>query len=291
MGVNSSGQYSSLSKEDHTMKRSILRSSCLAAAVGLLTLAGCASGDDDRSYSSASYPTPQASAGVRDAQQRLEELGLYTGPVDGLWGPDTEDAVARFQRNHRLTTTARLDDETWATLRDASSSQPIYMRDATDIRTIQNRLRQLGYYNGPADGVWGSDTQAALEQFQQARGMRPGEVTVVTIAAMGLDPGVFRDHAVASTQQTAQTAPASGGLRMGEQLEPRVIRGVQRRLRAVGFYSGPADGIWGPDTQQALTEFQKSRGLQASGALTPTTASMLGLNPNDLRSSVASYRR
>jgi peptidoglycan hydrolase-like protein with peptidoglycan-binding domain len=62
-------------------------------------------------------------------------------------------------------------------------------------------------------------------------------------------------------------------------------------LRAVGFYSGPADGIWGPETQQALTEFQKSRGLQASGALTPTTASMLGLNPNDLRSSVASYRR
>ncbi len=54
---------------------------------------------------------------------------------------------------------------------------------------VQERLRQLGAYTGRVDGVWGPDSQAALERFQQGRGLQPtGQINPATAQAMGLDP-------------------------------------------------------------------------------------------------------
>ena len=42
---------------------------------------------------------------------------------------------------------------------------------------------------GRADGVWGPDSQAALERFQQARGLQvTGQLNQATAATLGLDP-------------------------------------------------------------------------------------------------------
>lgn len=40
---------------------------------------------------------------VRDTQQRLQELGYYTGSVDGIFGSRTYDALVAFQRDNGLT--------------------------------------------------------------------------------------------------------------------------------------------------------------------------------------------
>ena len=57
---------------------------------------------------------------------------------------------------------------------------------------------------------------------------------------------------------------------------------MQARLRALGFYRGQADGVWGPGTQAAIERFQQGRGLQATGQINPVTAQALGLDPNNL---------
>lgn len=49
---------------------------------------------------------------VRRAQHALKDQGLYKGPIDGVVGPQTRDAVARYQRDHNLKQTAMLDDQT-----------------------------------------------------------------------------------------------------------------------------------------------------------------------------------
>lgn len=49
---------------------------------------------------------------VKRAQQALKDQGLYKGSIDGVVGPQTRDAVARYQRDHKLQQTAMLDDET-----------------------------------------------------------------------------------------------------------------------------------------------------------------------------------
>ncbi len=263
------------------MKRAVVRFSILVASA--FALGACAYDDTPQPRPQIAWQAPPADPELRDAQADLRTLGAYNGPVDGLWGPETAAAVERFQRDHRLTVTARLDDATLTALHAATAPAPLQVSDASDVRALQNRLNQLGFYYGPADGVWGPDTQIALESFQRSRHLAPGQVTVATLSAMGLDANAFdRRTVVADAAQIQRTSTP---------LEPPVIRGVQQRLRVMGFYRGPADGIWGPDTRSALIDFQKSRGLDATGDLTPTTASVLGLTPNNLRRSVTNYSR
>lgn len=227
---------------------------------------------------------PQPSAEVREAQNRLHTLGLYDGGADGLWGPETQAAVERFQRNQNLPVTARLDGTTLSALRGADTA-PISVTDQTDVRTMQNRLRQLNFYNGPADGVWGPGTQVALENFQRARGLPVGQVTRATIAAMGLDAAAFPTRSAS----IGSAAPARATV-AGNTLDRGVVRGIQQKLRQNGFYTGAVDGVWGPRTQAALSRFQRSRGIESTGELNPTTISALGLDPNNLAASAASVR-
>jgi peptidoglycan hydrolase-like protein with peptidoglycan-binding domain len=61
-------------------------------------------------------PGPPAPRFVREAQRTLRELGYQPGPVDGVVGPKTQDALAKYQRSERIQVTRRLDAETMARL-------------------------------------------------------------------------------------------------------------------------------------------------------------------------------
>ncbi len=55
-----------------------------------------------------------------------------------------------------------------------------------------------------------------------------------------------------------------------------LIRNLQRKLKKLGYYHGPIDGIYGPMTQRAVNQYQKDNGL-AQGALTLQTCKALEL--------------
>jgi len=40
---------------------------------------------------------------------------------------------------------------------------------------------------------------------------------------------------------------------------------IQTILKKTGFYSGPIDGIFGPQSRKAIKAFQKAKGLQVDG--------------------------
>jgi len=50
--------------------------------------------------SSQQQPTPDR---YREIQQALNDKGYFKGPVDGAWGPDSVEALKRFQRDQNLT--------------------------------------------------------------------------------------------------------------------------------------------------------------------------------------------
>jgi len=57
--------------------------------------------------------TVVTSAGdIRTAQRQLKERGYYAGPVDGVIGPATENALRAYQRDRGLKVTGRLDSPT-----------------------------------------------------------------------------------------------------------------------------------------------------------------------------------
>lgn len=53
---------------------------------------------------------------VVDVQERLQREGYYTGPIDGVLGPMTRQAITAYQADHGLAITATIDQPTLATL-------------------------------------------------------------------------------------------------------------------------------------------------------------------------------
>jgi len=49
-------------------------------------------------------------------QEALAQAGYYYGPIDGVLGPETRDAILRFQADNGLATTAAIDEATLSTL-------------------------------------------------------------------------------------------------------------------------------------------------------------------------------
>lgn len=47
-----------------------------------------------------------------------------------------------------------------------------YGSSGDEVRQIQQKLKNWGYYNGNVDGVFGSKTQEAVKKFQKANGLK-----------------------------------------------------------------------------------------------------------------------
>ena len=154
------------------------------------------------------YSQPLSPAALTQVQERLRQVGAYNGRADGIWGPDSQSALERFQQSRGLQVTGQLNQATAATL-GLNPGELLASRSGTPgagidaapaaatsntlsraaVRNIQSRLRTLGFYRGQVDGAWGSGTQAAIERFQQGRGLQPtGQINPVTAQALGLDP-------------------------------------------------------------------------------------------------------
>lgn len=63
---------------------------------------------------------------------------------------------------------------------------PTVLDQATINTLVQNRLNQLGFHCGIADGVFGRASQTAMKQYQQSVGLpADGLINTPTLAAMG----------------------------------------------------------------------------------------------------------
>lgn len=162
-----------------------------------------------------------------------------------------------------------------ATALAQTGTRPTYEQplSAQATRDVQSRLRALGYYGGPVDGVWGDGTRAAVERFQRARGIAvTGELNQATVTAMGLDPDRLLARGYAAR-------PAARSERVGN-VGPVTTRAVQVRLERLGLYDGPVDGVWGRNTSGALAEFQRRHHLAVTGEPSRDSLVALGLNPD-----------
>ena len=58
------------------------------------------------------------------------------------------------------------------------------------VRVIQSKLKNWGYYDGSVDGVFGSQTTQAVKYFQRKNGLTPdGIVGPATLRALGMQDG------------------------------------------------------------------------------------------------------
>ncbi|HUR78903.1 MAG TPA: peptidoglycan-binding protein [Acidimicrobiales bacterium] len=119
-----------------------------------------------------------AGPGVEDLHRRLLALGIAVASEDGGYGPNTEDAVRRFQQRRGLEATGSCDRTTWSSLVEAGyrlGDRMLYWRApmtrGDDVVDLQQRLNALGFDAGRVDGLFGPDTDRALRVFQRNAGL------------------------------------------------------------------------------------------------------------------------
>jgi hypothetical protein len=96
------------------------------------------------------------------------------------------------------------------------------------------------------------------------------------------------------TQPVVPQTPAQNELRLGAtnpsprfgtdqraRYDPRysnqLVRSLQSELRRLGYYTGAVDGIFGPASQSALTQYQRRLGFAPSGVIDQQTLATLGI--------------
>jgi peptidoglycan hydrolase-like protein with peptidoglycan-binding domain len=158
----------------------------------------------------------QAEAAVRDytraLQKSLKEAGYFTSEVDGVYGPDTVDAVETLQKTHSLPVTGTVDKATAAALQAdlAAKGGAVAQEAVASTSAVQQTLKLAGYWDGPVDGEWTPALTEALKEFQKALGVKPsGEVDAATVAALEKaleEPG--QQPASGSASPSASTSPS-----------------------------------------------------------------------------------
>ena len=210
---------------------------------------------------------------VRKLQGRLAELGYYSGGVDGIYGASTTSAVKAFQRANGLSGDGQAGEQTQTKLYSSSAkyaTSPVATADpnqtrslslgmtGNDVYALQERLIELRYLTGVADGVFGAETQSALIEFQKNNGLTAdGTAGASTLKKLS-------GSCKAATKATPSPAPSSA-LREGSSGEAVYI--LQARLFELGYYSGRIDGRFGEETTEAVKAFQRANGLTADGVV------------------------
>lgn len=149
--------------------------------------------------------------------------------------------------------------------------QTPYLR-GEDIRQVQLALNRAGF-TVEADGVFGPGTAELVKQWQAQQGLTAdGVVGAATRSALGVDGEAL--------EATATTAPTSLDTALLKLTNPpqrgNEVRALQAALRQKGIRVG-TDGVFGPDTDRAVKEYQQSQGLAADGIVGPATRRSLGL--------------
>jgi peptidoglycan hydrolase-like protein with peptidoglycan-binding domain len=67
--------------------------------------------------------------------------------------------------------------------------------------------------------------------------------------------------------------------RIQQRPTPERYTEIQQALIGKGYFQGPADGVWGPDSVAALKRFQEDQKLEATGKIDALSLIRLGLGP------------
>lgn len=95
-----------------------------------------------------------------------------------------------------------------------------------EVRQVQQKLKQWGYYSGSVDGVFGQSTYNAIVRFQKKNGLTAdGVAGQATLAAMG----------ISQTKAAAASASASSSYASDIELLAKLIHGEARGEPYVGM--------------------------------------------------------
>lgn len=182
-----------------------------------------------------------------------------------------------------------------------ASAAVYWGQSGSEVRRVQQKLKQWGYFTGTVDGVFGQQTYDAVVRFQKKNGlMADGVVGSSTAAAMGLSLGssVAASAAAGSSYSSdvellarlihgeARGEPYVGMVAVGAVVLNRVKSSkFPNTLAGVIYQSGAFDAVL--DGQINLTPSEQSRraARDAMNGWDPTGGCLYYYNPSTATSS------
>ena len=287
----------------------------LYEAAGITYTASGSSSSSSSSASSSSSSSVSGSAILRygtrsdevlKLQQNLTKLGLYTGTISGHYGSITEAAVMNFQRKNGLSadgiagakTLAKIEEKVNGSSSSSSSGSSSSSSSSSSnaaanssngllkygvrsdaVRTLQQNLKTLGYYDGSVTGNFGRLTKEAVYNFQKANGLSAdGVAGAKTLSSIS---GKLSGNSSSGNSSSSGSSNSSGSSSSNNSSDSSTLLNtsvmlqqgssssevlkLQNMLASLGFYTGNKTGNFGALTADAVMAYQKSKGLTADG--------------------------
>lgn len=245
---------------------------------------------------------------LRRYQQALRDQGFYYGQVDGKASDETNQAIRRFQIRNALPVNGNLDAATKKAIdsnvdgaspsRPASTPPPAAPRrpvnpDNPDTPVPSEVIiaptpkpakpaAPRPSATPPARGRYDNDppprsaATPAPKRPEADPAARPPARPPVDAAPVD----EIRRPGEAPTARPASPIFIGGPYESAPPfVQSSIIGRVQIALAQQGFYRGETSGRVGPQTQQAVRDFQASTGLRMSGRLDAPTLQALGIEP------------
>ena len=278
----------------------VLLCTCSALGEGEVVLEDDLASEEEVTLIEEEFETPDLQLGdtgdgVSQLQRRLTELYYYSGNISGNFGESTQAAVKAFQEDFGLEATGVVDADTQALLYSTEYRPLQYGSSGDDVKELQTRLTELGYFTSKISGNYLESSQTAVREFQERNGLEGtgiADVDTQTLMYSGQavgkndrtsaatptptpDPGFLVDEsATAEPLATVlEEVPFEGNLARGS--TGARVKTLQNRLTELGYYTGPVSGNFLGNTLVAVKAFQEQNGLEVDGIVGEMTWNML----------------
>ena len=256
---------------------------------------------------------PLGNDDVTALQQKLTALGLFSGTVDGLFGPRTAKAIKAFETSIGHVPKGQLTADIVALVRAAKLPSDLPATQANPLSATTPQIETVRPL-ATAEAAPATEAPVALDSDPlPAPAPLLANAKLVQLPAATTQVASLTDDAgtdaatVASlpsvTKRSVQTiavrakpfaAPADTGVEaqqtMPEKLppvmdsgadpatDPDVVAAVQRGLNSLGFLHAPVDGVAGETTAKAIRNFEVYFNYNVTGRVTRELVNLLEQN-------------
>ncbi len=247
----------------------------------------------------------------RQVQSQLAILGHEPRGVDGVFGPNTRAAIARFQRSEGYDDTGYLTRAQLEELSVAAARRQAELEAQAERRRLQAEREDRAVWQATGadgdeaglrtylqrypDGVFAERAREALAALEgEKRAAAEAADATAWERARGADTvdayrgylearpqGAFAPEARARIEALRAEAAGAGAREAARASEQQLGLNdvtrllVEQRLAQLGLDPGTADGAFDESTRQAIRAFQRNRDLEPTGYLTQATVARM----------------
>lgn len=245
------------------MKKTIL------AVLLCLLLCLCAAAADDTVLKMG-----DSGSAVLELNTRLRQLNYTTVRAADVYSAATQTAVKAVQAAYGLPETGIADSRTLEIIYGDCYRPLSYGVSGEDVKALQEKLIELGYYAGRASGSYLEGTTAAVQALQSENGLAvTGSCDVRTLSfiySLNARPTPVPTKVPTPSPIPSPTPTLGPYKAYSRELSygstGNDVQAVQQRLKDLGFftYYKTTTGYY-KQTQEAVKQFQQMNGLEVTG--------------------------